>query len=381
MTAGFTRSAELELRELYEREQARVRDLEVSQRQLEIYARDLQEMFGRLQRQLSLMDELHNVSIVIGSVLEPEEVMARTLDGLGRLLEHDLACIYLVQGGSAVRGAMRGHLAGVAPPSVVKLRDGRLGEVLAGRVPAATSDDGLALSVGMRAGGVTVGAVHIVRSVGEPFTDENRKLAEVVAARTGAAIQNARLYEQTKHLASRDPQTGLYNYRYFRDALEMEIARARRLHYVVGLLMLDLDNFKLVNDTCGHLVGDDLLRDVAGVMQRNLRQTDVLARYGGEEFAVILPGLESIGLQAVGEKLRRATHALAPSYSERCKHRISVTMSVGGVARAASETDAVGLIRDADAALYEAKRRGKDQVYVPFSMNGTAGPNAGAGQP
>ena len=141
--------------------------------------------------------------------------------------------------------------------------------------------------------------------------DDDRKLAELVAAEAAAAIHNARLYEQTQRLAITDPLTDLSNHRFFRDALALEIARASRLGYSLGLLMIDVDNFKRVNDTFGHPVGDDVLRNIADVLRSNLRQTDVAARYGGEEFAIVLPGLGPRGVQAVGEKLRRAVKALA----------------------------------------------------------------------
>jgi two-component system cell cycle response regulator len=351
------------LRRLYERQEARVRELEAAQHQLLIYARDLQGTFRELRRQLTRMNELHDISTVIGAVLEPKQVMARTLDGLGRLVESDVTCIYLVEDGSGVRRVTRGT-ARNAPPREVKLGDGALGTVLAGRSGTVLPSDGLTLTVGMRSGGVTVGALHLVRDDGGAFGEDDRKLVELVAAEAGAAIQNARLHEQTQRLATMDPHTGLFNFRYFRDALELEIARARRLGYAVGVLMIDLDNFKRVNDTYGHPVGDEVLRDVAMALRQNLRRTDVAARYGGEEFAIILPGLSAAGLRAVGEKLRRAVSALGPIQTQPDGPALSISVSIGGMSAVPFATDASGLIREADAALYEAKRAGKDCIFV-----------------
>jgi diguanylate cyclase (GGDEF)-like protein len=350
------------LRRLYAQEQARVRELEAAQSQLEIYAQDLQRTFSELRRQLAHMNELHQISTIIGSVLEPNEVMTRTLDGLGRLVEHDAACIYLAEGDAAVRRAARGGLEHL-PPRKVKPGEGGLGRVLAGIEPWASSIDRRSMTVAMRASGVAVGALHIVRSEADTFDDDDRKLAELVAAEAAAAIQNARLYEQTQRLATTDPQTGLFNYRYFHDALRLEVARARRLGYAVGLLMMDVDNFKRINDTYGHPVGDEVLHDIAAVLQQNVRRTDVVVRYGGEEFAIILPGLGLSGVRAVGEKLRRAVRSLRPLERDG-KVAVPITISIGGVSRPASEVDAVALVRDSDAALYEAKRTGKDRVYV-----------------
>ncbi|MFN8637706.1 MAG: diguanylate cyclase [Chloroflexota bacterium] len=341
---------------------ARVRELEASQRQLEIYAEDLRRTFAELRRQLGYMNELHRVSTMIGSVLEPGEVMARTLEGVGRLVANQASCIYLVDGADAVMAAQLGDAA-LLPPDRLAVKDPPLGPVLAGSEQATIREDARALLVAMRASGVVVGALHVVRSHGAPLVDDDRKLAELVAAEAAAAIHNARLYEQTQRLAVTDPLTGLSNHRFFREALAMEIARASRLGYALGFLMIDVDNFKRVNDTFGHPVGDDVLRSIAQVLRTNLRQTDVAARYGGEEFAIILPGLGPRGVRAVGEKLRRAVRALQPLVTEGAAP-FHVSISVGGVSAAHPNLNAVDLVRVADSALYAAKRQGRDSVCV-----------------
>src|SRR5215212_8397136 len=274
---------------------ARVHELEAAQRQLEIYAEDLRRTFAELRRQLGYMNELHRISTVIGSVLEPGEVMARTLEGVGRLVPNQAACIYLVDGDAAVRAAVLGEVALL--PDRVSVSTARLAAILNGAAPAPIPDDARSLVVPMRASGLVIGVLHIVRPHGTPLVDDDRKLAELVAAEAAAAIHNARLYEQTQRLATTDPLTNLSNHRYFRDALALEIARASRLGYSLGLLMIDVDNFKRVNDTFGHPVGDEVLRSIANVLRSNLRQTDVAARYGGEEFAIVLPGLGPNGVQ------------------------------------------------------------------------------------
>jgi diguanylate cyclase (GGDEF)-like protein len=133
--------------------------------------------------------------------------------------------------------------------------------------------------------------------------------------------------------------------------------------------MIDVDNFKRVNDTFGHPVGDDVLRSIADVLRSNLRQTDVAARYGGEEFAIVLPGLGARGVQAVGEKLRRAVRSLQPLVAEGSAP-FQISISVGGVSASHPDLNAVDLIRVADSALYAAKRRGRDSVCV--AADGTA---------
>lgn len=337
-------------------------ELEAAQRQLEIYAEDLRRTFAELRRQLGYMNELHRVSTMIGSVLEPGEVMARTLEGVGRLVANEAACIYLIEERTASRAASLGD-EGLLPPDRLSTDEPPISQMLDGSEPDPIAEDARSLAVAMRASGVVVGVLYIVRSHGAPLVDDDRKLAELVAAEAAAAIHNARLYEQTQRLAVTDPLTNLSNHRSFRDSLALEIARASRLGYSLGLLMIDVDNFKRVNDTFGHPVGDDVLRSIADVLRTNLRQTDVAARYGGEEFAIVLPGLGPRGVQAVGEKLRRAVKSLAPLMSE-AAGPFQISISLGGVSASHPDLNAVDLIRVADSALYAAKRRGRDSVCV-----------------
>ena len=340
----------------------RVRELETSQRQLEIYAEDLRRTFGELRRQLGYMNELHRISAAIGEVLEPTEVMARTLDGLDRLVANQAVCIYLIEDDAAVRVACHGEIA-LLPPDRVPLSGPPFGQLLAGDDAVAISDDARSLMVAMRASGTMVGVLNLIRSYGPPLVDDDRKLAELVATEAAAAIHNARLYEQTQRLAVTDPLTGLSNHRFFRDALGLEIARASRLGYAVGLLMVDVDNFKQVNDTFGHSVGDEVLKNIAGVLRSNLRQTDVAARYGGEEFVIVLPGLGLRGVRAVGEKLRRAVQTLHP-LTVTGLPPMHVSISIGGVSASPPSLDASEMIRVADSALYTAKRQGRNTVCV-----------------
>jgi diguanylate cyclase (GGDEF)-like protein len=284
---------------------------------------------------------------------------------VGRLVANQAACIYLIEDDEAVRAAALGDER-LMPAERLPISSEPIVQILDGIEPPPITADARSLPVAMRASGVVVGLLHIVRSHGAPLVDDDRKLAELVAAEAAAAIHNARLYEQTQRLAVTDPLTNLSNHRSFRDSLALEIARASRLGYALGLLMIDVDNFKRVNDTFGHPVGDDVLRDIADVLRSNLRQTDVAARYGGEEFAIVLPGLGPRGVEAVGEKLRRAVKSLQPLIAEGAAP-FQISISVGGVSASHPNLNAVDLIRVADSALYAAKRRGRDAVCVAAS--------------
>jgi diguanylate cyclase (GGDEF)-like protein len=186
----------------------------------------------------------------------------------------------------------------------------------------------------------------------------------------GLDITKAKLYEQQlmkyqenlqKTLATMevlsvtDSLTGLYNRRAFEEKLEGEFERARRYNLPLSLLMLDADNFKNVNDTLGHCAGDDLLRSIARMLKENARANDVTARYGGDEFAVILPNTDSKVAFHLAERLRWAAKELY-------HYPHQVTISVGVSALSPDMADQSGLVIAADNALYDAKRKGRNQV-------------------
>lgn len=179
-------------------------------------------------------------------------------------------------------------------------------------------------------------------------------ILEQFAAHAALHYQNARLHERLRRLAAVDGLTGLPNRRMFDDALAREVERARRSRRPLTLLLADIDRFKLVNDTHGHPVGDEVLRHVGRVLAGNLRTGDLAARYGGEEFGILLPGCAALDGAAIAEKLRGA---VATS-----RGPVPVTVSVGVAELPADAADAATLLAAADTALYRAKAAGRDCV-------------------
>jgi diguanylate cyclase (GGDEF)-like protein len=216
------------------------------------------------------------------------------------------------------------------------------------------------VAVPLRGGGQVFGALLL--HVAEPLSQADIRLVEQLTAIAGVALQNAYLYQETQLLATTDPLTGLSNYRAFVRALDLEVQRAQRMGHWVGLLMLDMDHFKDVNDRFGHPVGDKVLRQVAEVLRQQLRRIDVVGRLGGEEFAVLLPGATLENVSIVGEKLRKAVESL-PSLSVGLDRR-QLTLSVGGAALPPEAAEAQLLVNCADRALYRAKHGGRNQVQL-----------------
>jgi len=218
------------------------------------------------------------------------------------------------------------------------------------------------VGVPLRANGRLVGVMNLYRSKVEQFLPRELRLAEAIGAQAGLAIANARLYAQTLEQSITDPLTGLPNRRALFARLEQEWSRSLRFGDQLSVLMIDLDHFKVVNDTYGHLVGDVVLRGVALLLSRNVRQVDAVARYGGEEFCVVLPRIGKAEANEVAEKLRRAVSstgiAAVPG-----QPAVKITLSVGVAShQPGNAADIAQLLQRADAALFEAKRAGRDRV-------------------
>ncbi len=178
---------------------------------------------------------------------------------------------------------------------------------------------------------------------------------EELAASSGPAIENARRYQEARQLADLDALTGLHNKRYFNEVLDREVARAHRYNRRLALLILDLDDFKTINDSLGHLAGDGVLADVAGRIRDAVRSADIACRVGGEEFAVIMP--ES-ALPDAEQLFRRIQTAI----SQRLIAGAGRLTFSGGVAELRSSDEARALFERADTALYQAKETGKARL-------------------
>lgn len=190
----------------------------------------------------------------------------------------------------------------------------------------------------------------------------SEQLAVAVGEQLSLALANLRLRETLRNQSIRDPLTGLFNRRFLEESLDREMHRARRNNQTLGVMMVDLDHFKRFNDDFGHEAGDAVLQAVGHLLKTNVRAEDVPCRYGGEEFAVLLPGATLEVAAARAETLRAAAVELKVVSGGRSLG--AITFSVGVAAFPQHGQDGAEVVRQADEALYRAKRAGRNQVQL-----------------
>jgi two-component system cell cycle response regulator len=192
------------------------------------------------------------------------------------------------------------------------------------------------------------------------FARDAQAILNLVQNQVTIVVDNARLYEATRQLAITDGLTRIYNHRFFQELFEKEFTRSDRYNTVFSLIMIDIDHFKKINDTYGHLCGDEILKSLASLVKSCLRTMDIVARYGGEEFAILLP--ETGGAEALqtAERIRRAVEENTFMGTDQ---GLKVTVSLG-VATYPSPlvSDRADVIAKADGALYEAKEGGRNKA-------------------
>jgi len=213
-----------------------------------------------------------------------------------------------------------------------------------------------------RKSGKVIGVLSAHKDGPHGFGEPDLKLFNAVAEHVAVAIDNALTFQHTRELMHRDELTGLYNRRYFFERFDKEVYRAKRYKHPISLLMVDIDHFKNYNDTYGHLMGDNALRILAGILDESVRKADVVCRYGGEEFLVLLPETDKKGARKVAEKLRQRIEVTDFMADEKDMDPASLTVTIGVSSLPTDTEDEQRLIDLADKALYYGKAKGRNMV-------------------
>ena len=318
------------------------------------------------------------IASAVNSSLALEEVLNVALTHAGRIMGAVAGAMYLVRPGKTelYREASY-NLTNRARGGVRKIDEEPLRSALAAMRPLVIKLDersapGLdagghpqhALVVPIQRSGQLMGAMEIYLNAWRELSEDQADLLNGVASQAAIAIRHAQLFEAQEENALTDELTKLPNRRHLAQRFLQEMQRARRHHKGITFVMIDLDHFKQVNDTYGHLNGDAVLAELAQILVTGARESDVCARYGGEEFALILPETTEAGARTLAERIRsKVAAATFPG-------GLKLTISIG---LAATEEPALftQLIDRADQALYAAKQGGRNQVRVA-DMSGPA---------
>ena len=209
-------------------------------------------------------------------------------------------------------------------------------------------------------GGGKIGMLKLIRYSDEPFSKHQYDILSMIVSTLTLALRNSEVHKEAQAMATIDSLTGLFNKRYFNDILDREFKGAMRYQTPVSLIMMDLDNFKVINDMYGHQAGDAVIKEISDRLAKSLRDIDVPARYGGDELAIILPETGAEQAFFVAKRLKRLIE------QNPIKHRgnsINVTASIGISSCPNSSIKTVeDMISEADKALYDAKKCGRNRI-------------------
>jgi diguanylate cyclase (GGDEF)-like protein len=325
-------------------------------RQLERRLEELQLERKRLREAIQRVGQSFGKTLERGALLEI--AVQTAVDGVGA-----------TAGRAALRTDAHGRFEEVAGEGDVNRYRDAIGAAEAAALDAGTTvetevADAFALSHPLRAqeNGRILGMLSVARAT-EKFTPGERELFGYLAGQAGVSIENADLHDTVKRQAVTDELTGLFNHRRFQEVIANEVERTKRGGPGMGLIMLDIDNFKRVNDTYGHMQGDLVLREVARVLRENSREIDEPARYGGEEMAVALPGTDLDGAFLFAERVRRSIEGLdLPLIDGEGSLRVTASFGAAALPSDQEKADKDDLVAAADAALYRAKRSGKNRT-------------------
>jgi len=308
----------------------------------------------------------------VSQTLDPDEVLGRLLDAVARivpgeaawLLRHDDAMLTVAAVSERTdTSALGRRLDPAADPTFPAL----LGSVLpvvgttAGGRPAPLPHllTGMAswMAVPLSSQTETVAILLIASTAPHTYTQADIEIAAVLAGQGMVAYQNACLFDQVRHLAGTDALTGTYNRRRFFELASLSVAAARAHDQPLSAIMIDIDHFKRINDVYGHLVGDEVIREISRRLLGTVREGDLVGRYGGEEFSLLV----EVGTDAaeLAERLRTAI-AAKPITTE--GGPLPATISAGVAHLRPDDPDLGTLLARADAALYQAKRQGRNRV-------------------
>ena len=371
---GLNRSYEVRCSPLFDRREQVTGQLVIF---TDITERKFIEAAEREQR--TLAEALRDTAAALNTTLRLDEVLDRILMNIGRVVPVDAVNIMLVETGVARIARSQGYTGDHIQQALTDLRlevacvptfrrMAETGQPLI--IPDVQSQPGWVAVPGtdwirsyaaapIRSRGETIGFLNLDSAIPDFFTLAHAERLQAFVDQAAIAIENARLYAEVQKKALTDSLTGLSNYRALLEQGQHEVERAIRLGHPLSALMIDIDHFKEVNDSCGHPAGDRLLRVLVKKFQENVRTIDLIGRYGGDEFVILLIENDLETAYQVAERLRLAALCARVMADQ---GPVGCTISIGAAALDDRIQDITQLIERADEALYVAKQQGRNRV-------------------
>lgn len=343
---------------------------------------ELHEELGSRNRVVRLLTETTNV---FGALLDSTELLQAILDKTTEFLQAEQGSLMLLEEESDVLSvrAIKGLNKTLADMMRIRPGDGISGKVYQTGLPLLVRDissdrrvsqaprsrykTGSFISAPLKVDNRVIGVINLAdKATGSVFTEEDLDLLTIVVAYATVAIERSAYHKKTEELRKisiTDALTGLLNRRYFQERLIEEVERSRRHLLPLSLMIIDVDDFKNINDTFGHPEGDEILRILAHSIRHYIRAIDVAARYGGEEFTIILPQTSKQDAAVIAERICRGIEQNG-CFQDRFKGRGNLTVSIGLATYPDDAESIEDLVRHSDEALYAAKSRGKNCVVL-----------------
>jgi diguanylate cyclase (GGDEF)-like protein len=337
------------------------------------------EKLSKEKEQYLLAEKLREVTFLLNSTLNLQEVLDKLLKGLKELVPYDSASFFMEENGffNVVAATGFKNMEEVYKVSINKRDDVLFKEIYETNTPLAVSnvkndprfthykslqpiESWLGIPIIFKS--KIIGILTLDSTKKNVYTNYHSNIGLSFAYHAGIAIENAKLYGKTKQLASIDPLTNLYNRRSFFELANISFDKSKALFQTISAIMIDIDDFKKINDKLGHHIGDLVLTRLSKVCSENLSKKDILGRFGGEEFIVLLPDTTFEEAQVIAENLR---HAIENNpIIIRKSDSIPITSSLGVASITPIAQDLDFLFVAADKAMYQAKALGKNKVMA-----------------
>jgi len=321
---------------------------------------------------------LYNMSVTITSILDVEKVMDIVLDSIGNIAPWDSACLYVYQNGWLVPAIYEGYSDEYF--NKLKLKPGQevagfsfftKGQIINNchkypklrEMSICPPNAKSLIAVPFVINKELIGGIVLTCRKNNVYRQKHLTLLWILASQAAVAMKNAQLFSRTTQRAICDGLTGLYNYAYLYSELERQMESVKTTGGFFSLIMIDVDRFKTYNDMYGHIIGDTILKNLAGILKKNVRDKDIIGRYGGEEFLIILPGIQAFDAVKIAERIRGVIENTP--LARVGNKNIYITISAGIASYPTDAQTVEDLVNKADRAMiFGAKQKGRNKVVM-----------------